>query len=232
MSGPTSGYRGDTITITASASDPDSDPLTYEWKIDTVPFPSQTDETFTFTISSDPSSVGTHTIYVRAKDDLGLYSDWKSMAFTTLNHPPTISGISGDTSGYRGTTMYMTALASDPEGDSLTYEWKIDSYLFPGQTDALFDEYIDYSPGNVGPHTVYVRAKDEIGDYSDWASKAFSTLNHVPSISSISGDTSGYRDVSYSWSATGSDVEGDSITYEWYLDGTLRVWWFKFKLHV
>jgi hypothetical protein len=221
LSGDSMVYRGQDYYYQADSTDPEGDSVTYEWWIDGA-MASETGSTFgPWGFGTEPSIVGwEQTLHVRAIDVFGMASDWASMTVTVGNQAPTVDSMSGDTSGYRGTTMHVTALASDPEDDDLTYEWKIDSYVFPGQTDAEFDEYIDYNPGNVGPHTVYVRVQDEIGDYSDWASMAFTTLNHAPTVSSISGDSSGYRDVEYSWSATGSDAEDDSLTYEWYVDGT------------
>jgi hypothetical protein len=98
VSGPTSCYRMDTITINATAFDPDGDILTYEWNMDGtyVPDPPETGgASWTFTISNDSSLFGSHSINVRVMDPYGLYSDWKSMSFHILNHPPIAGGVGG-----------------------------------------------------------------------------------------------------------------------------------------
>jgi len=169
MVGPATGYRGDTITITATASDPEDDNLTFEWKIDNEAFPNQTNETFTFTIVDNPIVVGSHTIYVRAKDLDGLFSDWMSMAFTTLNHAPTVSSV-GPVTGYRDQAYTFTATGSDIEGDNLTYEWYVDGVLESTEPNLT---HIFGSSDAIGEHTISVRVQDALGDYSIYNSHTF-----------------------------------------------------------
>ena len=225
ISGPSSGYRGDSITITVTASEPDGEALTYQWAIDgdTSEYADTTGPSLFFVIGPWPSIVGSHVISVRAKDLYGAYSDWKEMNFEILNHPPTVSEISGPSSGYRGDSIIITATASDSEGDLLTYEWRIDNATVTDQTYEIFTYTIGFNPENVGSHTIFVRVKDEIGDYSDWISMSFTALNHPPTVESISGPTNGYRDQTYTFTATGQDHEGDTLTYEWQVDGVAKL---------
>jgi hypothetical protein len=163
MVGPATDYRGDTIIITATASDPEDDNLTFEWKIDNEAFPNQTNETFTFKIVDNPIVVGSHTIYV------GLFSDWMSMAFTTLNHAPTISSV-GPVSGYRDQAYTFSATGSDIEGDNLTYEWYVDGVLESTEPNLT---HIFGSSDAIGEHTISVRAQDALGDYSNNSTNTF-----------------------------------------------------------
>jgi PKD repeat protein/RNA polymerase subunit RPABC4/transcription elongation factor Spt4 len=174
ISGPTSGYRGDTITVTATASDPEGDLLTYEWMIDSTPFPASTGSSFTFT-PNNPSDVGAHVIKVRAEDAQGAYSNWKTLDFETLNHPPTLSAITGPTSGYRDQAYTWTATGSDAEGDTLTYEWYVNDAYKSG--DSSFT-YTFGSDDPLGSNTIKARVKDALGDYSDYSTLTF---NLIPS---------------------------------------------------
>ena len=169
MVGPTTGYRGDTITISAAASDPEDDNLTFEWMIDNEGFPNQTNETLTFTIIENPIVVGSHTIAVRAKDTDGLFSDWMSMTFTTLNHAPTISSV-GPVGGYRDQVYTFSATGSDIEGDSLTYEWYVDGVLESTEPNLT---HIFGSSEAIGEHTISVRVQDALGDYSSYSTHTF-----------------------------------------------------------
>lgn len=169
MVGPTTGYRGDTITISAAASDPEDDNLTFEWMIDNEGFPNQTNETLTFTIIENPIVVGSHTIAVRAKDPDGLFSDWMSMTFTTLNHAPTISSV-GPVGGYRDQVYTFSATGSDIEGDSLTYEWHVDGVLESTEPNLT---HIFGSSEAIGEHTISVRVQDALGDYSSYSTHTF-----------------------------------------------------------
>jgi hypothetical protein len=52
--------------------------------------------------------------------------------------------------------------------------------------------------------------------------KLGSNINQPPTADSISGPSSGNINVEYTWTTTGSDPDGDAITYEWYVDGVYK----------
>jgi hypothetical protein len=194
--------------------------LYYEWYINGfLMLEGEGEPTLAFVHTMESWSVGENTVSVRVTDSRGASTEAFKI-WTTLNHAPTVSAISGPTSGYRGDTITVTATGSDTEGDALTYDWYIDGELFTDQTDETFTFTIIDNPIVVGPHTISVRVQDEIGDYSDWSTMTFTTLNHAPTVTA-SGPAFGFRDEAYTFSATGSDAEDDTLTYEWYIDGTL-----------
>jgi len=74
----------------------------------------------------------------------------------------------------------------------------------------------------LGYHTISVRTKDYFGAYSGYATKYFYIYNRAPTVGSISGPDSGYAGVAYTFSSTGSDPDGDAITYQWDVNGTIQ----------
>ena len=223
ISGPTSGYRGDTITLTATAYDPNDEILTFEWLIDSEAFPNQTDETFTFTIMNDPTAVGFHSIYVRAKDPEGEVSSWKSMSFTTQNNAPNVSDISGPTSGYRNKQYTFNATGSDVEGDRLVYEWYLDGTYASGGSSLT---HTFGSADLLRDYEIKVRVQDFIGNYSSYSTLTFALIeepNDSPIISEITGPESATVGDTCTFTASASDPDGDlPLTITWYIDGTSR----------
>jgi hypothetical protein len=61
------------VNISASATDPDGDAVTLEYSGNTA---------------DSYYPVGTSTVYVRARDVWGLYSDWTAITFTVTNSAP------------------------------------------------------------------------------------------------------------------------------------------------
>jgi len=92
VTGPDSIQMGTGGSWTATATDPDGNNLMYYWTIDgnwywTTPYvPSGTAKTLTYAFST----VGYHSIGVRARDSIGLWGEWttKSIQVTTSEPPP------------------------------------------------------------------------------------------------------------------------------------------------
>lgn len=91
---------------------------------------------------------------------------------TKANHPPTTPTIIPipDTDTHtikKGRNFTLRATATDPDGDEVSFEWK----------NRLAETSNAYP---VGDTTVYCRAKDSNGAYSDWASYKFTVKDAAP----------------------------------------------------
>jgi len=113
---------GGTATVTCSASDPDGDPLTYEW--------TASDGTITGWGASvtwtAPSPAGTYTITCVVRDGRGGTATQSVPVSVSVvpNHPPVINSLTVSPQNVGpGDTATVTCSASDPDGDPLTYEW-------------------------------------------------------------------------------------------------------------
>jgi hypothetical protein len=176
ISGPVFAWKSDTeATFTTTGKDAE-DSFTFEWAIDGNPVVQPSSASCTINLST--LTFGDHTISVKTRDALGdVSSHFSSTQFILINQRPTISTLTGPTSGYIGEKLAFTAAASDPDGDALTFEWGIDgdTASFTGITGASFI-FSSSSPSVVGKHTVQVRAKDAQGAYSDWKTQEFEML--------------------------------------------------------
>ncbi len=129
-----------TITWTASASDPDGDPILYRfwfggpstgnaWKV-----VRDWSNSRTWTWSSASGDAGLYDVYVYVRDGkhepatrydsavgFGGYRD----ASVTINRPPTVTALSPSRPSPQtaGSTVAWTATASDPDGDPILYRF-------------------------------------------------------------------------------------------------------------
>jgi hypothetical protein len=113
---------GDSVVVTATASDPDNDHLNYAWSGNGGHVDGSGPEVRW--VSAD-APVGTYTVTMRVDDGNG------GMATCTEDirvegrphHPPTMSCSADRTSIFAGERVHVTSIANDPDGDTLTYVW-------------------------------------------------------------------------------------------------------------
>jgi cell division septation protein DedD len=207
ITGPTTGTRGVQYAWSATGSDPDGDTLTYEWYLDDIYMSggSSLDHTF-----ETDAAIGTHAIKVRVKDNEDAYSSNSTLTFTLTNTPPALSSISGPTTGTRGVQYAFTTSATDPEGDPVTCEWKVDgdTQITTGPTL----EYIFPTEANYGEHIIQVRAHDSKGDYSDPQTHTFTLLDTTAPVTNH--DYAGtWQIADFTINLTATDPNGVKETY-------------------
>jgi hypothetical protein len=111
---------GDSVAVHVDASDPDSDPLTYTY---TATGGSVTGTGPDARWSSSGTAPGTYTVNSKVDDGKGGTASCAAdiKVEEKPNHPPTIS-CSADRSPIQpGGRATITSVASDPDGDPLTY---------------------------------------------------------------------------------------------------------------
>ena len=131
---------GTAVTFTATASDPENDPVQYMFLLDGQP---QTDfsenPSWAWTASAD---VGSHSIEVKARDNKHNPEGDSSKAIEFVisappNNPPAVADLVADPASPQvpGTAVTFTATASDPENDPVQY-----MFLLDGQPQTDFSE--------------------------------------------------------------------------------------------
>lgn len=180
------------VQFAAAVADPDKDETTLEWDGRTA---------------DDMYTVGKHSLRVRARDSQGAYSPWHTVSFEVPNMPPVISASSAVEvrSKIKDAKVYveLTAEATDPDGDPVTVEWD-------GRTA---DDY--YS---LGEHTVYVRARDSFGAYSEWTAVPLTIVNSAPArpvITRTPAEPFILPGNAVTITASAVDPDGDPLTYIW-----------------
>lgn len=176
LQGPAEVHAGDAATYTASAVDPDGDPVRYGWGWDSDgAVDSWTDYSpsgMQANASHAWTAPGIYQVQVVAKDHVGDRSDWTSKEVIVDNAAPEPPSIAGPSSGRTGQSYRYNFTVSDPDGDRvyLWVEWSqscpAEEWLGPfssGETVTL-----EHIWNESGIYTVKAKAKDTVDGQSDW----------------------------------------------------------------
>jgi uncharacterized repeat protein (TIGR01451 family) len=209
------GTAGATYVYQISATDPDSDPITYA--LNTAPTGMTISETGRIAWPIPLGTVGTFDVEIEVADNKGAYvrQNYSIGVGETGNRPPTISSNPALT-GTAGSTYTYNISASDPDSDPLTYtlndapvgmafntgtpnrlEWAI-----PAGTEGNFDVEIEVSDGRGG----FVRQTFAIGVGSGNAGNRPPRFTSTPTATGTAGG-------SYTYQVTATDPDSDPLTY-------------------
>jgi Raf kinase inhibitor-like YbhB/YbcL family protein len=216
---------GETVTLTASATDPDSadnSSLEAFWeKSDGTLVQAGTPFQMTWTA---PSQVGVATISVRVVDSKGA-SGYGRIAFSIgggtvpTNMPPS-AVILGTTTAFVGNSVLFSVSASDSDGNlPLSFLWSGTGGTFSATTAS---QTLWTAPGTVGSYTIRCTVSDSKGalvvKFYTVQVVAITGNNRAPTgaIVSASQVQAGSALVV---SATASDADNDVLSYQWSSSG-------------
>ena len=216
--GPYFGEIDTAITLSGSAIG-GAPPYSYKWDLDDDGY---YDDATGKTISHTWHSSGTFVISLKVTDDDGRWDiDDTTVTIAPPNNeaPTKPSQPSGPTTGTTGTTYTYSTSSTDPDGDTLRYGWDwngdgtVDTwmgYYTSGQTVSQSHTWT-----TSGTYSVKVKAEDEHGGQSTFSNALSVTIggNTGPSQPSITGPSSGKIDMSYTYTASSSDPDGDQVYY-------------------
>ncbi|MEP7089801.1 MAG: PKD domain-containing protein [Nocardioidaceae bacterium] len=191
----------------ASSSDPDAgDTLSYLWN-----FGDGTTSTIKTTTHTYATG-GTRTVTLTVTDNHGASNTATTTANPTNPAPntaPTAVASVDDCTG--GATCQFTGGAStDPDTDTLTYDWNFGDGS-PHDTTAN----PTHTYGSAGPFTVTLTVNDGHG-HSDTATVTASpTVTGGNTAPTATAGTPTCSDLTCTFAGTGSDPDGDPITYDW-----------------
>jgi outer membrane protein OmpA-like peptidoglycan-associated protein len=208
----TSILQADTTTIRANAADPDNDTLTYSWTSTGGKF-SGTGDTATF----DATGVapGKYSVTATVKDKKHEASCSSEITVLKRNVAPKVSVEPNSFAVTQGESATLRCVASDENGDPLTYAWSVD-----GQRLAATGPQVTF--GSEGRKPGSARVTCEVSD-GEASTSAFSTgtikerviPNQPPTIDCLTTTMDVASGSSIDLRARANDPDKDRLNYTW-----------------
>jgi hypothetical protein len=152
----TNAFIGETIAIFCTAVDKDNDPINYSWNSSggtIIGSSAQINWTA-------PMTAGNYDISCTVNDGNGGLDSTVIEIVVTDNRAPSITSISADPEIIEpGNSTLLTCLASDPDGDTLSYTWSSEYGIISGQGAVVSWQ----SPANVGYYFIKCQVSDGKG---------------------------------------------------------------------
>ena len=176
------------------------------------------DETFTVALGSLPSEVtpgSPSSVQVMIRDDDGG-GDPPDPPEPPENGPPTVRASCDPCSVAPDGEARLTATASDPDGDRLTYRWSATAGRFTGSTDGSTARWT--APAETGRVTITVRVSD--GEDSASATVTVEVVNQAPAFEEpvyrfeLAENLDGSQQSVHLGRVAAEDPDGDELTYD------------------
>ncbi len=202
---PTSGDEGESIVLSATASDVPSDSVSYTWDFGDGS-PQQVGSPISYTWLDE----GSYTVTVIASDDDGDASS-ATAPITINNLAPTITQSSIPLGPHgEGDAVLFSVQASDPGSDILSYHWDFGDGSAPAGSAQASHTFLDE-----GSYNLTLIVDDGDGGTAQQGA-VINVVNVAPQISNLSGNISGLEAQALSWTAQVSDPgSSDVVTGTW-----------------
>jgi hypothetical protein len=154
----------------SSSTDSGSGVAGYYWKVDSGSESGPVSSGFTIPAQPD----GSHTFYVRAKDNAGNYGAYGSHVFQIDTVVPSTPGPDDGVSGWSNNNRptFSWSSSSDALSGVKGYWWKVDS----GSESWTTSTSVTVPPQPDGSHTFFVRAQDNAGNNGNYGSHDFNIV--------------------------------------------------------
>ncbi|MDI9617358.1 MAG: DUF1616 domain-containing protein [Methanothrix sp.] len=223
---------GSVITWTASADDPDNDPIQYRFLVDGVAV-SDWSANPRFVWNTSGYTEGEHRVSVLARDGHHEDPDRRDVVFylEKKNSPPRVLSLLPDRNDPLpvGSRITWSALAEDPDNDPIQYRFLVDGVaVSEWSSSAVFElDTSNLSPGN---HTLSVYVRDNMhADHDDAKEKGFELVapNRPPAGLKLSPSPESPQPVGsmIAWTASADDPDNDTLLYRFSLNGKAVTDW-------
>ena len=206
--------EGQSVTISASIDDPDDDVLTVTW---TTNGGRLTQNNMTATLNTSGLAEGRYTVKAEATDGDNVAACSVDIQVAKRRMPPTVRCEPPSTNVTAGGSTTIRAIASDPNGDPLTYSWSVD-----GQSVTNNSSTFEFGSAgrSTGSHTVRVTVSDSDNMTASCESRVTIDLrpNNNPSCSLSLDKSQVFAGESIAATLRATDPDGDRLTYSWLVD--------------
>jgi hypothetical protein len=143
--------------LQCTAQDPDGDKLSYTWSADDGYIGGEGSSV----IWTAPDAPGAYIITVEVTDGKGgIATDQITINVVVPNHPPVIESLTAEWHRLKkASNTPITCVATDPDGDELTYTWSAEAGNFSGEGDTV----TWVAPNNYGSYIITVTVSDGRG---------------------------------------------------------------------
>jgi hypothetical protein len=120
---PTAPTTNATLSVNVTAHDDDNDPLTYryQWRKNSVAIPNATGPTLDLSLAGNGDKGDQISVRVTAFDGIIESAPRTSAQVTVVDSPPAFNQNLGNRTDGEGATVSLSAAATDPDNDPLTY---------------------------------------------------------------------------------------------------------------
>jgi PKD repeat protein len=212
--------EGQSQLLSITVSDDNLDTLAVSWIVDNK---LTTETTSKYNFTTNFSSAGIHNAKVVVTDGkLNVSKTWV-ITVVNVNRAPTLQIIlpALNFSMAEGETKLLEVSAIDPDGDNLTFIWKLDDLKVKNGT-ALSSNY-SYSPtfADNGTHLIQVSYSDGYLSVIKTWKIVVTNVNRAPIIGSFSplSDVTMMETASKDFIINATDPDGDTLAYNWTLNG-------------
>jgi PKD repeat protein len=200
---PLTGQAPHAVSFSAVGSDPEGGALTYAWDFGDGATSLRQNPDHTYL---EP---GTYTAKVTVRDPKGA-TGTATVEIVVTNPPgnvaPTVEAAGDPTAGKPPLAVQFSATGTDPDGDPLTYSWDFGD----GGSSLLQNPSHTYTAA--GTYTATVTVSDGRGGTAT-DTVVVTVGNRAPQVELTATPESGTAPLTVSFSAAGSDPDGDALTY-------------------
>ncbi|MBI5549731.1 MAG: hypothetical protein HY901_38075, partial [Deltaproteobacteria bacterium] len=224
---PASALEGSTVTLYSTASDPDGNLASAAVYANGALIASSSGW-LSYQLPSAASGISSVEFRVVAIDSFGVQAEASRTTLVTANRAPVVSFPSAaypPASAVEGSSVYVSASASDADGNLTKIELFADGALIASGTASIWKSY--QLPSGIGaPTTVVFRAvaTDAMGVQADATTVTMVTVNRMPTIAfpnATQPPASAVEGSTVPLYAVGADLDGNLAQVEMYADGSL-----------
>lgn len=217
---------GATVTVVANATDPDGDPVSFSWSVESRPAGSTAalSSTTAATVMITPDLAGDYVLRVTVSDGRGGEAT-DSVKISATAQGQNRAPIANAGPDQNATTTVAVTLdgrgSSDPDGDPLTYTWSFVSVPQGSSATIMLSNITvaTFTPDVPGTYVVQLMVSDGQLSSTDTVTITAAPFNHPPVVTlSLSVGSSILVGSGITASGTFTDADDDPLTPTWSLD--------------